>query len=481
MDLRNHSPWIHQLDHGRARRPLREDIETDVAVIGAGIAGISTAFYLLKKTEKRVALIEGYRLAHGATGHNGGQMVTYFERPFADIVAEFGLEKAAAGQREVDGAWELVGEMYTEAGLGIPMSRFESYSGFSTLEQVLEHLEDVRLARAGGLQTGTFEIWDECPFLADIPEKYRKLFTLVPREEIALKLETFDPQYVAIHPAQRGAMNSALFCQEIARYLLEEYPERFSLYEETPVGKVVVHEEKVILDAGRYTVEAGEAVLCTNGFENIEIFTAQGLAVNTRFHHALHGVVGFMSGYLEPFTGVPAALHYYPKEDKGLTDTPELGDPYFYVTRRPFEYEKDRKHNLVCIGGPDVGLEHRARYDRERHFSEKAKKQIEDFVRRTYDKKESLEFAFLWHGVMGYTENMMRMVGPDPAVSRLYYNLGCNGVGLLPSVFGGEKVARQIAGEKFPPSIFDIPTGIPAVPGTRAVPRRAPARAAQPQ
>src|SRR3989344_4098024 len=103
--MRNNSPWIHQLDHEREIKKLEKDGSADVAVIGAGIAGISTAFYLLKHTEKSVALLEGYKLAHGATGHNAGQLVSYFERAFSDIVSEFGLDEACNGQRDVESAW----------------------------------------------------------------------------------------------------------------------------------------------------------------------------------------------------------------------------------------------------------------------------------------------------------------------------------------------------------------------------------------
>jgi glycine/D-amino acid oxidase-like deaminating enzyme len=454
----NNSPWIDQLDKTRVPARLSHDLTADVAVIGAGIAGVSTAFYLLKHTDKRVTLLEAYKLAHGATGHNAGQLVTYFERPFKEIVEEFGLERAILGQQDVDSAWALLDEMYTEAGLDLPLMRFTSYSGFSTLAQVLEQLEEDRLHRAGGLHAPLLEIAEDTPFLTEIPAEYHKLFTLTTRAEIALKLETLDPQYVAIVPEQKGVMNSALFCQEVARYLLEKYPDRFALYEHTPIHKVVVHEDRVILDAEQHTVESAEVVLCTNGFENVGLFAGGGREVNTRFHHALHGVVGYMAGYLEAPTSAPAAILYYPEKDPGLTTTP--GEPYFYVTRRPYEYEKEGtrlKHSLVSVGGPDVGLEKRTLYNREHDFSEKAKAKIQAFVRETYDQKVDLEYAFLWHGVMGYTKNMLRMIGPDPHCPRLSYNLGCNGVGLLPSIFGGAKVARQIAGESFPPSIFDIP------------------------
>jgi glycine/D-amino acid oxidase-like deaminating enzyme len=453
--MANNSPWIHQLNHERATKKLREDLMSDIAVIGAGIAGVSTAFYLLKHTEKKVVMLEGYKLAHGATGHNGGHMVTYFERQFDELVSEFGLDMACDGQRDVNSAWELAEEMYTDAGLDIPMTRFESYSGLSTKEQLLRHLENDYLRRKGGLHSKVVEIWEGADFIHEIPAKYHDHISLVSREEIALKLETFDPQYVAVLSSQKGVMNSALFCQEVVSYLLESYADRFALYEYTPVNKVVLHEDRVIIDAEDHTVTCEKAVLCTNGFEGLDVIAAGGLAVNARYHHNIHGIVGYMSAYLEPYTGVPMANSYFPKVDPGLTDNP--GEPYFYVTRRPFEYEKEKSHNLICIGGPDHSLEHHLKYDRDLEFSEDAGRQIDDFVRRTYDKKSGLEYLFMWHGVMGYTRNMLRMVGPDPSYPNLYYNLGCNGVGLLPSIFAGSKVARQIKGESFDKSIFDVP------------------------
>ena len=64
------------------------------AVAGAGIAGIATAFFTLKYTDKNVTLLERYKLAHGATGHNAGQVTSYFESGFASMAEEFGLDMA---------------------------------------------------------------------------------------------------------------------------------------------------------------------------------------------------------------------------------------------------------------------------------------------------------------------------------------------------------------------------------------------------
>jgi glycine/D-amino acid oxidase-like deaminating enzyme len=66
-----------------------------------------------------------------------------------------------------------------------------------------------------------------------------------------------------------------------------------------------------------------------------------------------------------------------------------------------------------------------------------------------------LPYDFHWHGLMGYMDGMVRVIGPHPGRPSLLYNLGCNGVGFLPSISGGQRVARILAGEALPPSIFD--------------------------
>ena len=64
-------------------------------------------------------------------------------------------------------------------------------------------------------------------------------------------------------------------------------------------------------------------------------------------------------------------------------------------------------------------------------------------------------YEFHWHGLMGYNESQIRVIGPHPRYPRLLYNLGCNGVGFLPSIHGGHSLARLLAGDSPAPSVFD--------------------------
>jgi glycine/D-amino acid oxidase-like deaminating enzyme len=60
-----------------------------------------------------------------------------------------------------------------------------------------------------------------------------------------------------------------------------------------------------------------------------------------------------------------------------------------------------------------------------------------------------------WHGLMGYTPSGVRVAGRDPQLPALYYNLGCNGIGLLSAVAGAVRVVKKMRGEEPPPSVFD--------------------------
>lgn len=456
---RNHSPWLYQLKQDRESKKLDQDLETDVVIIGAGIAGVSTAFFVLKNTDKRVVLVDRFKLAHGATGHNAGQITSYFERGFASIAEEFGLQMAAEGQQAVEDAWGLLDEMYTDAGLNIPLSRFTGHAGLSTLEQVNFHLKNNYMRKRAGLNIETIRIAEDAPFASEISGQYAGLYTFVPHKDVLDLLETESPEYVASLSYQKGCANSALLCQEVVAFLASRYPDRFSFYEHTPIEKMILKPTGALLDAGEYEIMAGHVILCTNGFEGVTIINDGGLGINAKFHHMVHGTVGYMSGYLETMNKPPIAVSYFPQV-AGLTDyDEESGDPYYYLTRRQYEYEGKRDANLISIGGPELRLEDASVYGSDNDYPDDIIGTIDGFVKKTYDldPNKKIDYVFTWHGLMGYTRNGIRLIGPEPQNPVLMYNLGCNGVGILPSIYGGKRIAEILSGKELPPSIFDIP------------------------
>ncbi len=457
MHDKNRSPWIHQLDKERVSIQLNTDIESDIAIVGAGIAGVSTAFFILENTKKSVVLIDGDKLAHGATGHNAGHVTSAFELSFDQMVRNFGMQKAAEGQSLVDSAWNLLENMYHKASLTIPFSQFTGYGGLPTFEHVVEELKDNQLRKEAGLQANTVCISQSASYVGSIPEEYKELYTITNQMEINRNLETEGVEYTAMVTYPTGLINSALFCQEIVRYLLSRYGERFSLFEHTYIQKVVLHDTYSILDAGNNTITAKRVVLCTNGFENFTLINSSGLDIDSRFHHDVSGWVGYMCGYLETLEKPPAARYYdiaYTQEESRQFVT---GEPYYYITRRPYEYEENVEHNIVCIGGPEFGLNDRETYTKDFTYPQNAHADVDTFIRKTlhHENDGELAYAFRWHGLMGYTKSRVRLIGEEPKNPVLMYNLGCNGIGILPSIYGGKRISQIIQGEKLETSIFD--------------------------
>lgn len=448
----NYSPWLYQLNRVRPADKLEADLQTDVAIIGGGIAGVATAYYTLRDTNKKVALIEGYKIAHGATGHNAGQVVSYFERPLAELVDEFGMELAGKGQAAIDGAWTLLEDIISEAKLKTPLEQFTGYAGFTTLDQVLHRLADTSLRADMGLSPKPIMVAEEAGVHQQIPEEYQELFMVLPQRDIMALLETNDPKYIALMSSRKGVMNSALFCEELIGYLLAEYKHRFTLAEYTPVNRLVLKRGSAVLETEKHTVTAEKVVLCTNGFENIHIVNEPGVDIDGRYHEQVEGVVGYMAGYLESFNKNPIASCYFAEHHLNRQD------PYFYLTRRPYEDEDHQRHNLVCIGGPEQALEDKAVYNPDRLYPKEAQAELDKTLHEAYAfaPKGEIKYQFQWHGLMGYTKNGVRLIGTEPCNDALMYNLGCNGVGILPSIYGGKRVAGILGGLPEDDSIFNI-------------------------
>ncbi len=451
----NNSPWIKQLKRTRPVVPLATDVTTDVAIVGGGIAGVTTAFFTLRHTDKKVVLIEAGKIAHGATGHNAGQIASYFERSLSDLVATYGLERAIDAQRSVESAWSLIDQIVAEAHLQTPLYRFTGYAGLSRMEHVLQHLEDNRYRVAGGLLPESIVLAEEWDGLKSIPDGYASLYTVAPQRDILSLLETHNVDYVGALASQKGCMNSALFSEELIGYLITTYADRFSFFEESPMKTVRLCKDGAVLEVLSHEVCAAKVVLCTNGFEHFSIMHEGGPDIDTSFHQSVAGRIGYMSGYVEPLNRPPTAISYLPKAHNENNDP--TGESYFYLTRRPHEHEGNNSYNLTCVGGPERVLPNGADYSQDAVYAEDTRIAITRFLQdnyRTYP-REGADHIFSWHGLMGYTSDGIRRIGPEPLNSALLYNLGCNGVGILPSIFGALRISQYLKGEVVPSSLFD--------------------------
>jgi glycine/D-amino acid oxidase-like deaminating enzyme len=460
---KNESPWLHQLQRKRQPVNISSHTKADIAVVGAGIAGVLTSYYILKQTTKNVVLIDADLAGHGASGHNAGQLTTYFERPLADIATEFGVDMACSGQVEIDTTWSILDRLVEDVGLATPIYQFTGYAGMTELKQLLVHLADNLVRHNGGIPIERMLIAKEYEHLHSIPALYSHLYELASQETILNLLETDNTQYIAVLAAKKGATNSAKICEELIVYMTQLFADRFSIFEYTGVTDIDLYSDEVVLrtqvkhTSDTYNISCHKVVLCTNGFEQFNIVNHVGTDINTRFHHQVEGVVNYMSAYLDQEEEDPIAISYFSKDTPSGTDEEtRTGEQYFYITRRPHIHD-GVEMGLISTGGPEKKLPEGETYNRSDLCEEWAEKRIDTFLRNNYKKHKNdiVEYDFCWHGLLGYTNTGLRMVGAEPLHERLLYNLGCNGIGIMPSLYGATKIADILSGKTFEPSIFD--------------------------
>ncbi len=101
LNYRELSFWHESVpDDLTPRAPLPGDATADVAVVGGGLTGLWTAYYLLKTDPGlRVVVLEKEIAGFGASGRNGGWCSALFPRSTASLEKQHGLEAALAMRR----------------------------------------------------------------------------------------------------------------------------------------------------------------------------------------------------------------------------------------------------------------------------------------------------------------------------------------------------------------------------------------------
>jgi glycine/D-amino acid oxidase-like deaminating enzyme/nitrite reductase/ring-hydroxylating ferredoxin subunit len=114
---------------------LAGDLSVDVAVIGAGITGLSTAI-LLKQAGARVAVIEAGRVASGVTGYTTAKITSLHGLVYHDLVKAFGEERAQMYADANQTAIEQVAALVAGGGIDCDFRRAAAYTYTEDPERV---------------------------------------------------------------------------------------------------------------------------------------------------------------------------------------------------------------------------------------------------------------------------------------------------------------------------------------------------------
>ena len=155
MDTRDVSYWLATADDDLAPRPaLDGSTDADVAILGAGLTGLWTAFYLARRDPSlRIVILERETAGFGASGRNGAWCAPDLNISMGRLARLHGEDSARAMQQATYDAVDEVGRATAEAGIdagfhkGGELLVARGPHGVPGLEEALRGVRPVRVRR----------------------------------------------------------------------------------------------------------------------------------------------------------------------------------------------------------------------------------------------------------------------------------------------------------------------------------------------
>jgi len=166
------------------RAPLPGDTDADIAIVGGGLTGLWTAWYLLQREPGlKVAVLEKQIAGFGASGRNGGWCSALFPRSTASLERAHGREAALGLRRAMVDTVDEVGRAASQAGVDADYAKGGTVAYARSAVQLAAAQAEVDEARDYGVDA--IELWGA--------ERTRAAEALG---------ATFDPACARVHPAK---------------------------------------------------------------------------------------------------------------------------------------------------------------------------------------------------------------------------------------------------------------------------------------
>jgi glycine/D-amino acid oxidase-like deaminating enzyme/nitrite reductase/ring-hydroxylating ferredoxin subunit len=144
------SVWIQTGPTQPTFAQLDGDVHADVAVIGAGIVGITTAL-LLREAGASVVLLEADRLAHGVTGHTTAKVSSQHGMIYAHLRRHFGADGARMYATVNERALDWIADRVERDAIDCDFRRRPSYAYVTSSSKRSEAEDEARAAGEAGL------------------------------------------------------------------------------------------------------------------------------------------------------------------------------------------------------------------------------------------------------------------------------------------------------------------------------------------
>ncbi|MEV6762201.1 FAD-dependent oxidoreductase [Streptomyces sp. NPDC051105] len=156
------SYWIETAPGGEPAPPPAGDISVDVAVVGGGMAGLSTAWELSRRGRK-VAVLEAGRIAGGVTGHTTAKLTALHTLVYDHLRRTRGREGARLYAESQSAAIRRAAETVADLGIDCDWEEAAACTYAEDAEHVAQLRAEAEAAREAGLPA-EFVTDTELPF-----------------------------------------------------------------------------------------------------------------------------------------------------------------------------------------------------------------------------------------------------------------------------------------------------------------------------
>lgn len=367
---------------------LEGRIETDVVVVGGGMAGLAAAEWLREQAGREVVLLESSFCGGGATGRSSGFITPDSELQVTDLVRRFGPEQGRRLWLAAHGACEHIRGNIQRYGIACDLVESDCLylgagrGGFDTIRE--EHAARERL----GFDTRLYS-----------------------REALRAVLGS-DRYAGGVRYGRTFAIDPHAYAQGMKTALVGR---GVRIFEDTPA--VTLARGRV--DTPRGSVSARHVVVCLDRF-------APGLGVARDTWHA------------QTFLIISQPL------DPGLRDSLFPDGPVLaWDTDLIYQYFRLTGDGRLLVGGGTL----QETYASARHHS-RTPARLERFIRKTFPGLARVSFDSYWPGLIGVTRDLLPLAGGYPQVPDQVQAVCA--AGLPWSVLAGQAAARAITDDSTP-------------------------------
>ncbi|GIM27361.1 (2Fe-2S)-binding protein [Clostridium polyendosporum] len=131
--------------------PLKEDIAIDYAIIGGGISGLTTAYFLAKEG-LNVAVFEADRICEGTTGRTTGKITSQHNLLYYKLIEKHGYEIAKSYADANDTAIDLVESIINTNNIDCDFQRLPAFVFTQEDNYIADIQREVKAAQDIGLK-----------------------------------------------------------------------------------------------------------------------------------------------------------------------------------------------------------------------------------------------------------------------------------------------------------------------------------------